>query len=106
MFTTFTRTIACLLFAAMAAPASAGWLTGTITDIKIVNDGSNNGVYVGTSFSTGCSYNGFLMVSTDPYFDHIYAQIVTAKATGRQITIYTVYCHASGYARASVFQFL
>ena len=87
---------------AASAPANAAWYSGTIADIKIVNDGSNDGVYIDTGFSTGCTFNGFLIVSIDPYFQQIYAQLLTAKATGRQISIYSVSCHASGYARSTV----
>lgn len=90
----------------VSEPARAGWVYGNISEINLINDGSNDGVYVTGSFAAGCTYNGFVIYATDPYFQQVYATLLTAKATGRQVKFMNVYCHSSGYARGNQYAIL
>lgn len=100
----FCLLVAGTLALGLASPAAAQWKQGTINDIQIVNAGSGaDGVTVLATFDhpTGCTYQGFTFFSSDPYFESIYALMLTAKATGRPIKYMHVYCLTSGYARGN-----
>lgn len=85
--------------------ALAQWKQGTISEIYVVGEGGANDkiVVVGT-FTSGCTYNGFMLGSTDAYFAQIYAALLSAKLAGTPVQYFHVYCHSSGYARANQYK--
>lgn len=87
-------------------PAHAAWIEGNITGTNTINNGSIDGVYVDINTSTGCAYNSFVLYSTDAYFEQIYAQVLTAQATGRLFRFYNVYCTGGGWARGNEYKIL
>jgi hypothetical protein len=71
-----------------------------VTDIEIVNDGTNNAIYVRGGFTPAlpCAVQGFVFYSSDPYQKEISALLLTAKATGRSASFVHAYCISSGAA--------
>ena len=98
----------CVVAAALlfGLPAHAAWIEGNITGINTINNGSIDGVYVDMNAATGCTYNSFVLYATDPLFEQVYAQILTAQATGRLFRFYSVYCTAGGWARGNEYKIL
>ena len=86
-----TRAFGCLLSAvgmlAISAPAAAIWLQGTVQDVRVIATGnpSDDKIVVFISASTGCTYNAFLLLATDPYFKESYSMLLSAKTTGMQV---------------------
>ena len=90
------------LSAVLALPAHADWVQGAITDIQIVAAGdANDKIVVWGTFTTGCTYNGFILTATDPYFKETYATMLAAKMAGTPIKYLHIYCHTSGLSRGN-----
>jgi hypothetical protein len=103
--------LATMVLASLVTGQAVAQQTGTITSIQVVSTGTtaNDGVLVLGNFSptSGCTENGFLVVSTDDYFSQTVAMLYAAKATGASIQWTFVYCITSGpftgYARAHAY---
>lgn len=93
--------IGCLIF---MESAHAQWKPGTITQIIYSTTGTNDAITVSGTFSSGCTYNGFILWPSDTYFAQIYAAVLASKASGTPFEYYHVYCHGSGYARANLYK--
>lgn len=93
-----------LLSTFYSALASAQWKPGTITQIIYSTTGTNDAITVSGTFSSGCTYNGFILWPSDTYFAQIYAAVLASKASGTPFEYYHVYCHGSGYARANLYK--
>lgn len=80
------------------------WLQGNITEIRTVANGnSGDSVIFFGNFATGCTTNGVLLFSTDPYFKETYAMLLAAKASGAPVKILHSFCsgqysRSNGYA--------
>jgi hypothetical protein len=88
---------------AMSPIASATWLQGQVTEVRVVATGtpSEDKIVVFTTATTGCPQNGFFLVSSDAFFKESYALLLTAKAAGQTIKFDHVYCHANGLSRSN-----
>lgn len=71
-----------------------------VGDMEIVNDGTNNAIYIRGTFTPAlpCAIQGFVYYAADPFEKEMTAMIVTAKAAGRNITYAHSYCMNSGAA--------
>lgn len=83
-----------------------------ISAIEIVNDGTNNAIYVRGTFTPTlpCATQGFFVVQSDPFEKEIVAMLFTAKTSGRSISYTHVYCVSGGisdgYSRGNGFVLL
>jgi hypothetical protein len=100
------------LLASVTLPTAAHadtWVQGTITDIQYMTAGDSNdkvAIWANVSPSTGCTYSGFFLLATDPYFKEVYSAVLLARATGNQIKFLHSYCHSSGFSRINGFMSL
>jgi hypothetical protein len=71
-----------------------------VGDMEIVNDGTNNAIYVRGTFTPAlpCPIQGFVYFAADPFEKEMTGMIITAKATGRNLTYAHSYCMSSGAA--------
>ena len=69
-----------------------------VTDIEVVNDGTNNAIYVRGSFTPAlpCQVQGFVYFATDPFQREVTAMLLAAKSTGRSVSFVHSYCVSSG----------
>ncbi len=69
-----------------------------VGDVEIVNDGTNNAIYVRGVFTPAlpCPIQGFVYFAADAFEKEMTSMIVTAKATGRTLTYTHSYCLSSG----------
>lgn len=74
-----------------------------VSEIEVINDGTNNAIYVRGTFSPSvpCPTQGFFFLSADPFQKELSAIMLTAKMTGRAVSYAHVYCHANGYSRGN-----
>jgi hypothetical protein len=87
---------------AISGPAAATWLQGTVQEVRVIANGNaSDKVVVFISVSTGCTYNAFMLISSDAFFNQSYALLLAAKATGAQIKYDHSFCDSSGYARGN-----
>jgi hypothetical protein len=85
------------------------WVQGTVTEVQVVaSGGTGDQIIVLGNFtpSMGCTYSGFSLFSTDPYFNQSYAAILAAQVSGSPIKVSFSYCQASGYGRANAYSLL
>jgi hypothetical protein len=91
------------------ALSPAPLLSGTITKIETISTGttSNDMVLVFGTFTTGCTYSAFVLISSDNYFSQTYAAMLAAKVAGTTIQYDHVYCVTSGasagYSRGDMY---
>jgi hypothetical protein len=91
----------------MSAPAAALWLQGTVQEIRTISvNNADDKVVVFISAATGCTYDAFLLLVSDPYFKETYALLLSAKVTGAQVKYDHSYCHSSGYARGNQYSII
>jgi hypothetical protein len=81
--------------------------SGVITSIEIISTGTpaNDMVLVFGNFTpaTGCTYNAFVLVASDSYFNQTFAALLSAKAAGTPIQYEHVFCTPSGYSRGDLY---
>ena len=80
-----------------------------ISAIEVVNDGTNNAIYIRGTFTPAlpCAVQGFFLVSTDPFEKEIVGMLLLAKASGRSASYTHNYCVSGGvsdgYSRGNGF---
>jgi hypothetical protein len=80
-----------------------------VGEVEIVNDGTNNAIYVRGIFTPAlpCPVQGFVYLSTDPFEKEVTSLLLTAKATGKTVRYVHVYCisggASDGYSRGNGF---
>lgn len=78
-----------------------------ISDIEIVNDGTNNAIYARGTFAPTlpCPVQGFVYFSTDPFAKEVTAILIAAKTSGRSVSFAHAYCMnggaSNGYGRGN-----
>lgn len=92
--TTMIALAATMLFTSPAAKADT-WVQGTITEIRVVSDGVSNYILVTGNFTpaTGCTNNGFMLLSGDAYFAQSYALLLAAQVSGSTVKYLHSYCN-------------
>lgn len=83
--------------------ASAAQYEVRVAEIEIVNDGSNNAIYVRGTFTPAipCPIQGFFITAADPFQKEIAAMLLSAKVSGSTVAYTHVYCHQNGYGRTN-----
>lgn len=103
----FPKTICLCALALLSASIAIAdtWADCTISEIRVISTGnpSNDGILVLGTFSPslGCTNNGFMFFSGDPYFNQTYAAMLAAQASGSHVRLLNWYCLANGYARGN-----
>jgi hypothetical protein len=86
------------------------WVTGNITEIRVVYSGNpaNDGVVVLGTFnpSMGCPNSGFMLFSADQYFNQSYALLLAAKAAEKPIKFAFSFCTSTGYGRGNAYSMI
>jgi hypothetical protein len=78
-----------------------------VADIEIVNDGTNNAIYVRGTFTPTlpCSVQGFVYFANDAFQKDVTAILLVAKSTGRPVSFTHSYCisgtASNGYGRGN-----
>ena len=94
---------ALLVFALSPRPAHAAlqyaYWDFQVTEMEIVNDGTNNAVAVRGTFTPAlpCPVQGFVYFPSDPLQKEVTSLLLTAKATGRTMSYVHVYCFTTGF---------
>lgn len=78
---------------------TTGWITITNTNLQIISDGSPRAFIYVTTTNDGCTNHTpkLVMDNTNPLGGAMYATLLMAKATGKQVQITTVGCSSDGF---------